>query len=44
MALSEVRLTRGEEFIKALPGKGLSPKTIGNVIVILKEMFKHAVQ
>ena len=32
------------EFIKALLGKGLSAKTIGNVIVILKEMFKHAVQ
>jgi integrase len=27
-----------------LLGKGVSPKTIGNVIVILKEMFKHAVQ
>jgi integrase len=44
MALSEVRLARVEEFIKALLGKGLSPKTIGNVIVILKEMLKHAVQ
>ena len=44
MALSEVRLASVQEFIKALLGKGLSPKTIGNVIVILKEMFKHAVQ
>src|SRR6267142_237424 len=44
MALSDVRLASVEEFIKALLGKGLSPKTIGNVIVILKEMFKHAVQ
>ena len=44
MPLSEVRLASVEEFIKALLGKGLSPKTIGNVIVILKEMFKHAVQ
>jgi integrase len=44
MVLSEVRLASVQEFIKALLGKGLSPKTIGNVIVILKEMFKHAVQ
>ena len=44
MSLSEVRLAGVEEFIKALLGDGLSPKTIGNVIVILKEMFKHAVQ
>ena len=44
MALAEVRLASVQEFIKALLGKGLSPKTIGNVIVILKEMFKHAVQ
>src|SRR6267142_2195493 len=44
MPLSEVRLASVQEFIKVLLGKGLSPKTIGNVIVILKEMFKHAVQ
>ena len=44
VALSEVRLASVQEFIKVLLGKGLSPKTIGNVIVILKEMFKHAVQ
>jgi integrase len=44
MPLAEVRLASVQEFIKALLGKGLSPKTIGNVIVILKEMFKHAVQ
>ncbi len=42
--LAEVTLASVQEFIKALLGKGLSPKTIGNVIVILKEMFKHAVQ
>lgn len=33
-----------QEFIEALLGKGLKPKTIGNAIVILKEMFEHAVQ
>jgi len=44
MQLAEVTLAAVQEFIKALLGKGLSPKTIGNVIVILKEMFKHAVQ
>ena len=44
MPLSEVTLASVQQFIKALLGKGLSPKTIGNVIVILKEMFKHAVQ
>jgi integrase len=44
MSLGDVTLTHVQEFIKALLGKGLSPKTIGNVIVILKEMFKHAVQ
>jgi integrase len=44
MSLGDVTLTHVQEFIKALLGKGLSPKTIGNVIVILKEMFKHAAQ
>ena len=43
LLLGDVTLTHVQEFIKALLGKGLSPKTIGNVIVILKEMFKHAV-
>lgn len=42
--LCDVTLAHVQEFIKTLLGKGLSPKTIGNVIVILKEMFKHAVQ
>jgi integrase len=44
MLLAEVTLTSVQEFIKTLLGKGLSAKTIGNVIVILKEVFKHAVQ
>jgi integrase len=44
MQLGDVTLVHIQEFIKALLGKGLSPKTIGNTIVILKEMFKHAVQ
>jgi integrase len=44
MPLSQVTLASVQQFIKALLGKGLSAKTIGNVIVILKEMFKHAVQ
>src|SRR5712692_6149895 len=44
MQLGDVTLAHVQEFIKALLGKGLSPKTIGNTIVILKEMFKHAVQ
>jgi integrase len=44
MSLSEVTLASVQQFIKVLLGKGLSPKTIGNVIVILKEMLKHAVQ
>ncbi len=44
MSLGDVTLTRVQEFIKALLDKGLSPKTVGNVIVILKELFKHAVQ
>ena len=44
MQLPDVTLAHVQEFVKVLLGKGLSPKTIGNVIVILKEMFKHAVQ
>ncbi len=42
--LAEVTLASVQQFIKVLLDKGLSAKTIGNVIVILKEMFKHAVQ
>src|SRR5262245_23885763 len=44
MQLAEVTLASAQEFIKTLLAKGLSPKTIGNVIVVMKEMFKHAVQ
>ncbi len=44
MPLREVTLAHAQEFIKALLGKGLLPKTIGNVIGILEEMFKHTVQ
>jgi len=32
------------EFMKALLAKELSPKSVLNVMVVLKEMFKHAVQ
>jgi len=32
MQLAEVTLVGAQEFIKTLLGKGLSPKTIGNVI------------
>jgi hypothetical protein len=42
--MCDVTLAHVREFIKTLLGKGLSPKTIGNVTVILKEMFKHTVQ
>jgi len=44
ISLGDVTLIHVQEFIRVILGKGLSPKTIGNVIVILKEMFKHAVQ
>jgi hypothetical protein len=30
--------------MKALPAKELLPKTVLNVMVVLKEMFKHEVQ
>ena len=42
--LSDIALPHVREFMKALLAKGLKPKTVGNVMVILKEMFKHAVQ
>src|SRR5262245_58727116 len=44
MLLRDVTLPLVREFIKVLLGKGLAPTTIGNVILILKEMLKHAVQ
>lgn len=42
--LSDIALPHVREFMKALLAKGLAPKTVGNVMVILKEMLKHAVQ
>src|SRR2546426_8339375 len=44
MPLRDVTLPHVREFIKALLGKQLAAKTIGNVILILKQRFKHAVQ
>jgi integrase len=44
MHLRDVTLPHVREFIKALLAKDLAPKTIGNVILILKEIFKHAIQ
>jgi len=44
MPLRDVTLPHVREFIKTLLGKQLAAKTIGNVILILKQMFKHAVQ
>jgi len=44
MSLRDVTLPHVREFIKTLLGKQLAAKTIGNVILILKQMFKHAVQ
>ncbi len=44
MQLRDVTLPHVREFIKVLLGKSLAAKTIGNVILILKEMSKHAVQ
>jgi len=42
--LREIDLSLIREFVKALIAKELSPKTIGNVLGILKTMCKHAVQ
>ncbi len=42
--LSDIALPHVREFMKALFAKGLAPKTVGNAMVILKEMLKHAVQ
>src|SRR5688572_17299824 len=44
MLVRDVSLPHVREFIKVLLGKQLAPKTVGNVILILKQMFKHAVQ
>src|SRR5437867_4213551 len=42
--LDTITLPHVREFMKALLVKELSPKTVLNVMVILKEMLKHAVQ
>jgi integrase len=42
--LDAITLPLVREFMKALLAKDLSPKTVLNAMVVLKEMFKHAVQ
>jgi integrase len=42
--LDAITLPHVREFMKALLAKKLSPKTVLNVMVVLKEMLKHAVQ
>jgi integrase len=42
--LDAITLPLVREFMKALLAKELSPKSVLNVMVVLKEMFKHAVQ
>ena len=42
--LIDITLPHVREFMKALLAKQLSPKSVGNVLVVLKQMFKHAVQ
>jgi integrase len=42
--LDAITLPHVREFMKALLAKDLSPKTVLNVMVVLKEMLKHAVQ
>ena len=42
--LDAITLPLVREFMKALLAKELSPKTVLNVMVALREMFKHAVQ
>ncbi|MBI4635684.1 MAG: site-specific integrase [Candidatus Rokubacteria bacterium] len=44
MRLGDITLPHVREFIKTLLGKGLAPKSVALVMVILKEMLKHAVQ
>jgi integrase len=44
MRLDAITLPHVREFMKALVAKDLSPKTVLNVMVVLKEMLKHAVQ
>jgi integrase len=42
--LSEIALPHVREFMKKLLAKPLSPNTVGKVLMLLKEMLKHAVQ
>lgn len=42
--LDAITLPHVREFMKALLAKKLLPKTVLNVMVVLKEMLKHAVQ
>jgi integrase len=44
MRLDAITLTHVREFMKTLLAKELSPKTVLNTMVVLKEMLKHAVQ
>jgi integrase len=44
MRLDAIALSHVREFMKALLAKELSPKTVLNVMMVLKEMLKHAVQ
>ncbi len=44
MRLGDIALPHVRALMKALLDKQLSPKSVGNVVVVLKQMFKHAVQ
>ena len=44
MRLDAITLPTVRDFMKTLLAKDLSPKTVLNVMMVLKEMFKHAVQ
>src|SRR6267143_5804230 len=44
LQLDAITLPHVRKFMKALLAKELSPKTVLNVMVVLKEMLKHAVQ
>jgi integrase len=42
--LSEIALPHVREFMKKLLAKPLPPNTVGKVLMLLKEMLKHAIQ
>jgi len=44
MRLDEIALPHVREFVKALLAKKLAPATVLKAVVLVKEMFKHAVQ